>query len=165
MSPERPILELERSPVERVADALTLAGLAACVAAVAAAFVWVDGPVPTHMNAAGEPDAWGGPGVLVFVAMVAMAIATMLTAFRGAPHTFNYPVVVTAENAPRLYRLSRELLAIAGTIVAWTFAAIEASFLAVALRLVDRAPALLPVTLTITFVPLVVYFVRMRRAA
>lgn len=43
MHPERPIIQLERSPVERVADVLTVLGIVVCVAGVAATFAWVGG--------------------------------------------------------------------------------------------------------------------------
>ncbi|MFN7142387.1 MAG: hypothetical protein ACK4YP_01325 [Myxococcota bacterium] len=166
MPPERPILRLERSPVERVADALTLAGLAVMLTALVATFVWVDGPVPTHMNAAGEPDAWGSSkGGLLILAMLGGGIPAVLTGLRGAPHTFNYPSGVTPENAPRMYRLGRELLAIMGASVAWTFAEILVSFALVSARIVSSAPWGLPFSLAITFVPLAVYIVKMRRAA
>lgn len=166
MHPERPILLLERSPVERVADVLTLAGVATMLAVLAATFVGVDGPVPTHMNAAGEPDAWGsGKGSLLILVMLGCGIPAVLAGLRRAPHTFNYPADITAENAPRMYRLGRELVALMGTAVAWTFAGILVSFALVSARIVPSAPWGLPFSMAITFGPLLVYIVRMRRAA
>ncbi len=167
MDAPRPILHLERSTIERVADVLTVLGILVCVAGVVATFAWVEGPIPKHMNAAGKPDAWGGRGTLVFVAALASVMAAGLARLRRVPHTFNYgTVVVTTENAPRLYRLGRELVALMGTAVAWTFALNEVAFVLVALRVgVSTAPWLLPVSLAVTFVPLGVYLVRIQRAA
>lgn len=165
MFPERPVLKLEASRVERVADGIAALGLLVIVGSAVGTFLWVDGPVPTHMNAAGKPDAWGGKGTLLFLPLVTLVPLVTFQLLRRAPHTFNYPVAITPENAPRLYRLGRELVALMGAAVAWTFALIAASFAAIAAGIsAPAAPWLLPVTLGITFVPLAVYVRKMLRA-
>ena len=101
MYPDRPVLKLGASRAERVADAFTVLGLLVCVASVGATLLWVDGPVPMHMNAAGEVDAWGSSATVVIVAILALAMTAALAALRRSPYLFNYgSAVVTAENAP-----------------------------------------------------------------
>jgi hypothetical protein len=166
--PERPVLKLAPSRVERVADAVAAIGVLVCFAAVAATFVFVDGPIPTHMNARGEVDAWGdSKGVLVVLAMLGAGIPAALTGLRGSPQNYNYgAAVVTAENAPRLYRLGRELVAIMGASVAWTFAKITAEFGMIGAGFhLPTGPGGLILTLALTFVPLGIYIVRIHRAA
>lgn len=126
MSP-RPILPLTRSPAEKVWDTVAIVGLLVTVLLAVYTFAFVQGPVPTHFNAAGEPDAFGSKGVLLLLLIPAVSATALFAGLRGVPHTFNYPVPITPENAERQYRLGRELLASVGAGLAWTMAAVALS--------------------------------------
>ncbi|MFD0954297.1 DUF1648 domain-containing protein [Virgibacillus natechei] len=67
--------------------------------------------VPIHFNAAGEADNWGGRGSIFMLPLLSLPMFMLLFFLGKAPHIHNYPVKVTEQNAPKLYRESRLLLA------------------------------------------------------
>jgi len=66
--------------------------------------------IATHFNDAGLPDGWGGRGVLLLLPIVAIVLYGMMLLCARIPHAMNYPVRVTAQNAPQLYSIGRRLL-------------------------------------------------------
>jgi uncharacterized membrane protein len=73
--------------------------------------VWPDLPatVPIHFGSSGAPDGWGKRATLLILPMVATVHFLVLTALERVPHLYNYPLEVTAKNAPVVYALSRRL--------------------------------------------------------
>jgi uncharacterized membrane protein len=74
---------------------------------------WPDLPVrvPRHFDLAGKPDQWGSSRNLWLLPFVGVVIYIMLTVVGRIPHSHNFPVPVTPQNAPRLYRMSRMMVA------------------------------------------------------
>ncbi|MBP1948019.1 DUF1648 domain-containing protein [Virgibacillus litoralis] len=67
--------------------------------------------VPTHFNAKGEADAWGNKGTVLLMPAIAFVSFIIMYFVTKAPHTFNYMVKVTEENATRLYTPARTFMA------------------------------------------------------
>lgn len=106
----RPRVPVERTKLENILDVLS-------VLLMAAVFIylfinWGDLPnrVPRHFNAAGEVDGWGGKGFMWFLPVMGAFLFALMSFISRFPHTFNYPVKVTMENAPRLYHAARQLI-------------------------------------------------------
>ncbi|UJL45374.1 DUF1648 domain-containing protein [Virgibacillus sp. NKC19-16] len=68
--------------------------------------------VPIHFNAAGEADNWGGKGAIFMLPFISLPMFMLLFFLGRVPHTHNYPVKVTEQNAPKLYRESRLMLSV-----------------------------------------------------
>lgn len=68
--------------------------------------------VPMHYDATGTVDGWGDPAALWGLVALWVAMQVMLTVLVRMPHVHNYPVTVTEENAPALYRQSQEMLGV-----------------------------------------------------
>lgn len=66
--------------------------------------------VPLHYDATGTPDRWGSPAATWWLLALWLGVQVLLSLLARAPHVHNYPVTVTEENAPRLYRVSQEML-------------------------------------------------------
>jgi hypothetical protein len=76
--------------------------------------------------------------------------AAAFTILARYPHLFNYPVRVTPENAPRLYRSGRLLLRWLNVVLTWVFAFIEWQTLQVALGKATGLPEwFLPMTIAL----------------
>jgi uncharacterized membrane protein len=66
--------------------------------------------VPVHYDATGTPDRWGSPASIWWLLALWLGVQVLLSLLARAPHVHSYPVDVTEENAPRLYRASQEML-------------------------------------------------------
>lgn len=70
------------------------------------------GRIPTHFNAAGQPDGWGTPGMLWLLPVVAAVIYILMTLVSRFPGAFNFPMRSTPA-------VRRQLEAIALNLIGW----------------------------------------------
>jgi uncharacterized membrane protein len=68
------------------------------------------GRIPTHFNAAGEPNAWGSPATLWLLPVVAAGLYLLISLVALFPAAFNFPVRVTPLNRPRLEALTLRMI-------------------------------------------------------
>ena len=66
--------------------------------------------VPIHFNLSGEADGFGGRRMMFLLPVIATLIFTVLTALSAYPHTFNYPVTITEDNALRQYTIAVRMM-------------------------------------------------------
>jgi|SRR5579884_1348175 len=106
----RPRLSIPRTPYETLLIALTGLGVIAVIVITAWGWLILPTTIPTHYGISGTPNAYGGKGGLLFLPVLSICLAALLTFVSRFPHSFNYPWPITAENAPRQYYLARLLI-------------------------------------------------------
>lgn len=132
-SHKRPVLDLPPSRLEILPWVLVVVGIAVCIVQLALVWDALPASVPIHFGVTGRPDRYGSKSMLLFLPAVAVALTLLLTLVARFPQSFDYPVRVTPENAPRLYRQGRLLLAWLNVLVVWLCAAIEQQTVEIAL--------------------------------
>ncbi len=118
----RPQLNIQKEPVDK---ALELAGVIGVIVMIALPlYYWPDIPdiVPTHFNAAGQPDDFGSKWSMVVLPIIGALLVLGLYWINKYPHKFNYPQKVTEANAHNQYRMASRLIRVVGTMVALSFA-------------------------------------------
>lgn len=106
----RPILSIPRSPAAAVLDIVAAAGAVLSVALPVQSWKALPPVIPVHFGLSGMPDGWGAKAILWLFPALSAAIYVGLTVMSRFPHTFNYPVPITEENAARQYQIACELL-------------------------------------------------------
>ena len=158
----RPILDLEKSELERTLDAVALIALLFYLGFIAYYYPQLPERVPSHFGPNGEPDAWSGKGSLLMLPLLCLGMFILFTFIKKIPHKFNYMVKITPENAEAQYRK-------AVTMIAGLNAGIIIAFMYISWRMIAIARGaegglgkwFLPVFLILTFLPIVVYFFSM----
>ncbi len=122
---DRPRLDLERTGFETSMSLLAWLGVAVHVMVVF--FYWprLPGLVPQHFNARGEVDAWGPLWVLALLPALAVVMVAGFSWLMRYLHRYNYPWLITPENARRQYELANEMLATVQAVIAWLFCLIS----------------------------------------
>ena len=144
--------------VEWVLEGASLAALGFAILTLLDAWPDLPARVPSHFDFAGQPDAWGAKVNLWVLPFVGIVVYLMLTVVGRIPHTHNFTVAVTPENAPRLYRLSRMLVAWMKAQIACTLSYISWGQVQVALgESRGLGWAFLPVTLIAIGATILVY--------
>jgi len=115
-------LNLPLMPVEVVFQALSGMGLVFMAVIFAVFYPGLPEIIPTHFNFAGEPDAWGGKGMLIVLLIVPFALFVLITVVERFPAIWNMPVRITKENAARQYTLTRAFLTLIKAEIVWVFA-------------------------------------------
>jgi hypothetical protein len=106
----RPILPIPRSPAAAVLEIVAVVGTVLSVALLVQSWKALPPVIPVHFGISGKPDGWGAKPIVCLFPALSAAIYVGLTVLSRFPHTFNYPVPITEENAARQYRLACELL-------------------------------------------------------
>ncbi len=66
--------------------------------------------IPTHFNALGEPDGFSKKDTIWVLPVIGFFMYFGMLITNKFPHVFNYPTVITEENAERQYRLVTKLI-------------------------------------------------------
>jgi hypothetical protein len=122
--PYRPRLDLPYSHAERVAQSVLLLGIATAIALTGLLWPSLPERVPTHFGFSGAPDAWGAKSSMLLLPLLTLVMGPGFALLARVPHWYNYPVTITAENAPRQYRLARTMMLWLGAEVVWIFTAL-----------------------------------------
>ena len=116
--------------------------------------------IPTHYNAAGEIDGYGGRGTLLLMPLIGL-VTDLAVALAGRfPQSWNTGARVTVLNRARVYRLVRDLMADLRVSTALLFGGFGL-YLA---SLPEHFSGWVPVVLILLIlVPLLRYFIRLPR--
>mgnify|MGYP000288640196 CR=1 FL=1 len=161
----RPRIKIPLTPLEILLELLSLAGLAGAVWMLMKFWPELPAAIPKHFGPTGEVDAWGDRSSLYFVLGTNLFLYVMLTIVRRFPHTFNYPVRITADNAQRQYQLAIWYMALLKAQVVWLFVYLEWQIIQVAL---ERSSGLgtwfLVVVLVGLLLPILIYVLVARKS-
>ncbi|MCI5082115.1 MAG: DUF1648 domain-containing protein [Saprospiraceae bacterium] len=106
---ERPKLKLENTPWQQAMEIVSILALLAMISILLYHFSSLPDRVPIHYNALGEADGWSSKISLFTLPGLGISLYILLTLINRAPHLFNFPKEVTAENAQEMYQIGRSL--------------------------------------------------------
>jgi uncharacterized membrane protein len=124
--------------------------------------------IATHFDMAGHANGWGSSKTLLLLPAVALSIYLVMTAVALVPGAFNYPVQVTAENRPRLQKLSLEMIDWLKVEILCLLAWLQNTIIGSARHSgqgMTSVAVLVPVSIAVIFATIAGYFVAMWRAA
>ena len=108
--------------------------------------------VPTHFDAAGNPNGWGTPAMMLILPFVGAAIYLIFTIAAQFPSSFHYPVRAKAVNLPRLQEVTLNLMAWIKVEMVCLFAVLQGVFIQSARSGEGHLfPRVLPVALLVIF--------------
>ncbi len=67
--------------------------------------------IPTHFDAAGDPNGWGSPSTLWLLPVLGACLYLFITVVSQFPASFRYSVQVTEANRARVQEVTLDLLA------------------------------------------------------
>jgi len=69
------------------------------------------GRFPTHFDAAGNPNGWGTPAMLLLLPIVGVALYAVITLVSRFPAAFNYPVRIRALARQQVESITLDMIA------------------------------------------------------
>jgi uncharacterized membrane protein len=135
---QRPVISLGLSPVLVAVELLAAIAILLAVLLIVQFWAVLPDRIPIHFGDRGLADAWGDKVTIWIMPAVAAIIFAVLTAVSRYPHTFNYPVPITSENARRQYLLGRGLLVWLKAEICWLLAFVVRQQILVALGNAQR---------------------------
>ncbi|MGH2317866.1 DUF1648 domain-containing protein [Planococcus sp. SE5232] len=119
--------------------------------------------VPSHYNAAGEPDGWGRKTELFLLPIIAAALWSGMTVLEKYPHSYNY-LNLTEENIEAQYSNGRLMINVLKNEISILFSFITVQSVRVATGAADGLGSFfMPVFLTVILVTGIYFIGRMLR--
>lgn len=157
----RPRIKISRTAADWAIDFIAFAFLVALVAIPAINYNSLPDSIPTHFNAAGQPDDWGGRGTLWLLPATGLFFFILMTIVEQFPQIYNYPVEITEENAERQYRNAVRLIRVLKTVILMIFSFLSFKTIQTATGSASGlGKAFLPVFLLMTFGIILIYIVK-----
>ncbi len=146
---------------QRIAGILAPVILLGCLAFILIIWHTLPEQIPTHFNAAGEIDGYGGRGTLLFMPIFGLVMDLSIALTGRFPKSWNAGARVTVLNRARVYRLLRDLMADLRITMALFFGACAVYFA----TLPEHFSGLVVVIAALLIlVPILRYFIRLPRA-
>jgi uncharacterized membrane protein len=75
-------------------------------------YVYIKTPdiIPVHFGISGKPDNYGSKWVLIILPVLGIGSYLLLTTLNRYPHVFNYPGLITEQNAEKQYAMATRML-------------------------------------------------------
>ncbi len=105
MSRYRPVLVIPRTTQALVLDVIAIAGLVATLAIAVRAWSVLPDIIPVHFGLDGRPNVWGSKSIVWMLPVLGLLNYIALSVLVRFPHTFNYAVRITEQNALRQYQI------------------------------------------------------------
>ena len=148
----RPKIKTELTAPDWLAEVVALISLVALILIPILNYNNLPATIPTHFNAVGVPDGYGGKGTLWLLPVIGFFMYLMMTVVQLFPQIYNYPVEITEENAPRQYRNAVRLIRTLKTLIIILFTFLSYKTVQTAAgTAAGLGKAFLPVFLLVTF--------------
>lgn len=153
----------KRSNSDWLREAVSAAALAFACVDVGIHWSIVPERIPVHFDAAGNPNAWGGKTMLLYLLATTVGMVILLTVAETRQRLINIPMKVD-RNSPEVRRLLRSMVITLKSVITISFAWIVDSTMRTALgEAAGLGRAFLPIFLCSTFAPLIYYLVKLHR--
>ena len=104
---QRPIIKLELTTTDKAIELLGWISIMAIWLLTIISYTNLPDIIPTHYNAEGDPDGFGGKRLILIEPFIATVIFFGMTILNKFPHTYNYLTEITTENALKHYRCNK----------------------------------------------------------
>jgi len=156
---ERPKLKLELTLVDKSFEIVGWILIFAVWGLTITNYTSLPDTIPIHFNGSGQADGFGGKMNIFTLPLIASILFFGLTILNKFPHIFNYPSIITADNALSQYTNATRLIRYLKLIVVVIFGLITYMTIQNANEHTDGLGVwFLPLTLGLIFIPLT-YFV------
>lgn len=117
--------------------------------------------IPTHYDFSGVADKFGDKWLILTLPLVATTLFVGLTILNKFPHIFNYPSVITVDNALKQYTLATKFIRHLKTSITAIFGIISFQTIRHSLGLSDGLGIwFIPIMLGLVFIPIFYFLIK-----
>ena len=152
----RPKIKIEKENVDLILEVLAIVGILFLIAYPLFHYNSLPDEIPSHFGPSGQPDDYQSKNFIWVFPVLGVFIYLLLTIVSRIPHTFNFTVKITEENATTQYQIAVRMISVLKTIILFTFAYISFTSIQIALGNKNELGYwFLPVLLFFVFAPIV----------
>jgi uncharacterized membrane protein len=157
----RPRIKVKLTMFDWVSEIVAFAFLIVLIALPIIYYNDLPESIPSHFNAAGQPDDFSSKSSLWFLPITSVFMYLLMTVIEAFPHIYNFPVEITPENALTQYRIATRLIRILKTVIIVIFSFISFQTIKTATGgATGLGRAFFPVFLLLTFGIIIFYIIQ-----
>ncbi|MEP0712174.1 DUF1648 domain-containing protein [Algoriphagus sp.] len=161
---DRPQIKLKLRPADILLEMLASVAILAIWGLAISHYSSLPDTIPTHFNAAGQPDDFGGKATLFILPILSTILFIGLTLLNRHPEIFNYPVDITLENASAQYKNIQRMMRYLKMVIVMIFGAILYRNIQIGQGIRDSLGSwFLPITLTAIFIVPLLFLINSAR--
>lgn len=107
---ERPRIKIRLTALDYMLEITALLSVLAIIVLYIIYRIKAPEIVPIHYNIRGEVDGYGSADTLIMLPILSILTYVGMTILNKYPHIFNFPTVVTEQNALRLYKIATRMV-------------------------------------------------------
>jgi uncharacterized membrane protein len=162
---QRPIIKLELTTTDKAIELLGWISIMAIWLLTIISYTNLPDIIPTHYNAEGDPDGFGGKRLILIEPFIATVIFFGMTILNKFPHTYNYLTEITTENALKHYTDATRLIGYLKLNVVIVFGLILLQTIRNANGQADGLGTwFTPMTICLLFIPIAYYLIKSSQA-
>ncbi len=117
----QPKIKLPFGPFDKFLLGISMASTVGLILITAFNYGDLPDKIPIHFDTKGVADRYGNKMELWVIPIIAIAVMALLWGISKIPHTFNYAVKITEENAAKQYELSVKLMRVLAAVIGFGF--------------------------------------------
>lgn len=108
--PNRPRIKLVLTPTDKFLETIGWGILLAMWVLVILTYAELPDIIPVHYNASGQINRYGAKSMIWWLPLIASILYVAMSFLNKVPHIFNYPTIITQENALRQYTTATKMV-------------------------------------------------------
>ncbi len=111
MNKQQPKITIPYKSSWKFIDIVCILSIALMIAYAYLSYVDLPEEIPVHFNHKGEADSYGSKGSIWLLPILSIFLYLLLTVVSKYPHTFNYAVKISENNAAKQYEIALDMMA------------------------------------------------------
>ena len=131
---KRPRIPINLTTTDYLFEIIGLIGIICSIVLPIYYFNDLPDQIPKHFNALGQVDSHGNRGIIWLLPAIGLFLYVGLTILNKFPFAFNYPTIITNENAEKLYTIGTRTVRLLKVIVVLSFVFLNFKTIEIALN-------------------------------
>lgn len=162
---QRPQIKLSLTTIDKAMEILGWVSIVIIWSLLISSYSNLPNIIPTHFNGAGKANAYGSKSTIFSLPAISTILFVGLTILNKFPHIFNYPTVITKNNALIQYTNATRMIRYLKLIIVFIFGLLTFKTIQ---HTEGKATGLgiwfLPLTMALIFIPLTYFIVKLFNA-
>lgn len=151
----KPKIKIEKDNIDKLLILITLIAVGLIIYLPVSNYMQLPTEIPNHFGVDGKPDDYADKNIIFLLPIMSIFLTLLLQIITRFPHTFNFPIIITEENALKQYKIAIRMILWLNASISFVFLYITYFTIQVALgKQQQMSPYFVTIFLGIVFIPL-----------
>lgn len=114
---QRPKINIELDAMDKLVQIIGVIGIIVLIGLPVLYYDDLPNTIPTHFGVSGQADDYTGKAMIWMLPVIGVVLYVIMSMLNSRPHLFNYPTLITEENARRQYTIASKMIRLLNAII------------------------------------------------